>query len=163
MMVGASFIFVENPKAASRSVSDALRHVADYDASSHVHSPDVPPTDKLIVGVVRHPFDRIVSGWRYFCRWRREVSLIAYLGMDSDDLLGVPFQHWPQGRWLDRCHVVLRFERLALEFRRVFGLDLPHMNTSDRGHYRDHFDTRTRRIVEKRFAADFARWGYSWL
>ena len=160
MILGEDFAFVANPKTGSRSAREVL---PGKPWGRHAHNYYIPEKRPRVVGVVRNPFDRVVSGWRGYCESREEMPLDHYLEMRFDEFLGVPFQVWPQSaHWLKPCNVVLRFERLAEDFFGAFGLELPHEGATRRGPFKDHYTAETRQVVEDRFAADFARWGYSW-
>jgi hypothetical protein len=100
----------------------------------------------------------MVSGWRYYCKHRGDVSLREYLSWDLDPLLGVPFQWVPQARWLEKCNIVLRFERLAEDFAAMctkIGIkaELPHMNKSEAAKIAD----ADADLIRCRFREDCAR------
>ena len=59
-----------------------------------------------------------------------------------------------------------RFERIDTDFRtlasRLGGatIELPHLLRSTRGHHRDYYDARTRRLAAERYGVDVERFGY---
>lgn len=169
-MIGADgWGLVENPRTGSTSIHFAARQF---------HLPverHVPFTSQRIVDgrriravVVRNPYDRLVSGWYYNAP--REMSFLEWLqGPPSMECgVGLDFKRVPQTAWAFRCNHILRFERLADDwkaFTHGLGLSLPlgHENaTPERGHYRDIIYPQARRIIEDRFAPDFQRFGYEW-
>lgn len=82
---------------------------------------------------------------------------------------------YPQYLWLTQStngqirlmvDLVLRYENLGEDFRTLcqrLGLppvDLPHVNVSPHGGYRDYYDDETRAIVAGLYAADISLFGY---
>ena len=59
-----------------------------------------------------------------------------------------------------------KFERLEADIHYVFqklgkwDVEIPHINSTEHGHYRDYYTHKTRRIVETRFAADIRLFDY---
>lgn len=59
-----------------------------------------------------------------------------------------------------------RFERLEEDFAYICGrvgvaAELPHLNPSEHAPYREYYDDETRKIVERHFARDIERFGYT--
>jgi hypothetical protein len=130
---------------------------------------------------VRNPWDRMVSTYHYlkmlmakpgakerqpdnyalierspdfasFLRWSRltENDMTSLL-VDDDGVALVEF--------------IGRFECLPEDVARVserigIPLELPHLNTSEHGGYRDYYTPATQAIVAKNFARDIERFGY---
>ncbi len=122
--------------------------------------------------VVRNPWDRFVSGWRY-CRSTRKRSLVEVL-LDPPPR-GHDFRHVTRGQCatifrpdgvLAVDHLI-RYEQLDEGFAEVCELlgrrrvELPRVNVGDRPPYRDVFDREARRLFERRFAEDIELLGYS--
>ena len=122
--------------------------------------------------VVRNPWDRLVSmyvtGW-----WRNQEPEPGPEGLRKflDALQPHPNEKYQS---LHYCEIleepvdhVLRFERLAADFSDLMTqvgeptLLLPHHERRDRDHYRRYYDETTRRMVAERFAADIARFEYT--
>src|SRR5262245_42919673 len=118
---------------------------------------------------VRNPWDRMVS--YYFTptqnpeAWKRKkfrgissiaVSVPEYLRLDDRD--EDPFAN---------VNYVMRFENLADDFRAVckaIGISpptLPQYNRSTRKHYSNYYDDELRELVRTRFAAEIARFNYT--
>lgn len=160
MIVGDDFVLVRNPKAASTSLSVALSPLGkEYGHTAH-HI--CIPQRKWVIGCVREPVERMVSGWRYFCRHRGGESLEDYLRRDLDPLLGVGFSWIPQCRWLERCNIVLRFSRLQEDFAAMCDLiglkaGLPHENRGEKAKISDE----TAALIRRRFREDYER--FPWL
>lgn len=121
--------------------------------------------------VVRNPWDRLISGWRY-CYPDGAVSLKQLLRNLPQS--GHDFRHVtrPQAAILvddDGRLVVdylMRFEELEAGYRRVCRLlqmptpGLPSLNKTRHDHYRDYYDDESRHLVERAFALDIAMFGY---
>jgi len=117
---------------------------------------------------VRNPWDRMVSFYltpTQEKQWDRKafkktvskaLSAADYLRLDDSE--ADPF-----------CNVsrIIRFENLAEDFRLVcadLGIPaepLPKYNKSEREHYSKYYDAELRALVAERFAAEIARFGYT--
>lgn len=159
-----------------------------------VNSPDAAqaPSDYFRFSIVRNPYDRFISGWRY-CQERgspyRSI-LDTLLDMpqlpESEDLYASPLPSFQAFEYahLTRCqHEILylpngtlgvdflmRFEIIqrdfdtACAFMGISKRTLPRANSSDRLSYRQYFDAdlQARKLLEKRFEKDFQLFGYSY-
>ena len=156
MIFGKDWAFVQNPKAASSSVGDCLlpyvepvppQQLPDGKPGKHApYSPAAHPWRPHRLGVVRNPWDRMVSGWAYICErkptWRgisfREFVLDRHWTIGIGGNRSIEFQRTPQMAWLAYCNEVLRAENLAVEFdhwaQAVLGESMrpPVTNTSAR-------------------------------
>jgi hypothetical protein len=131
------------------------------------------PAGYFRFAVVRNPWDRFVSGWKY-CESTRERALREVLSALPRQ--GHDYRHVtrPQHTTLfeERGEAVvdylIRFERLQDGFDAVCDLigkarcSLPHRNRGARGHYRDYFDAESRRIFLQNFAKDVELFGYEY-
>lgn len=170
-------IFVHQRKCAGTSIIQTFG-LTPEDADWHVANDGVLspgfaelPADYFRFSIVRNPWDRFVSGWKY-CASTRERSLRDVLEHPPTE--GHDYRHVtrPQSAILfdgsgRLCvDVVLRFEQIQADFDRVcrrVGLAprlLPKANTGQRHHYRDYFDPGTRELLAQRFAEDIERFGY---
>jgi len=129
------------------------------------------PTGYFRFSVVRNPWDRFISGWKY-CATTRQRSLhdvLTNLPREGHDYrhLTRP-QHailYDENGRLIVDHII-RFESLQQDFdqvcdiigkpRRVLG----HLNRGSRTHYSDYFDDDSRRIFLRHFGRDFELFGY---
>jgi hypothetical protein len=182
MMFCPGFTVVEVPKNASTSLRRALEPYQLPDCQLPGPRPARHATFEAIqdwelghcIGVVRNPFERMVSMWRYCQRKRAEVSKMGfadfvadYVWMEHSTGDRIPITHTPQSVWLTSCDTVIRFERLHLDAFGVFALQgvrlkaLPVKNAAPiGGDWRDEYTTKLRDTVHERFALDFQKWRY---
>jgi hypothetical protein len=104
-------------------------------------------------GFVRNPWDRIVSYYQFLSRrnFARHVET------------GNPYH--PCWHWTKDLDFVGRFESLEADFSHIcrrlgISAELPHVNATERGPYRQYFDEVTRDIVARRYADDLREYGY---
>ncbi len=125
--------------------------------------------------VVRNPYDRILSEFRYR-RFRKTGPLFWFLRKQHlDDYLDIARHVVPQSRYLfdenGTCLVdeIVKFEELQHKlpdvFQRVFGSSrsLPKRNESTKGYRRitrHQLSSWNRKVIRDRFAEDFTRLGY---
>ena len=123
--------------------------------------------------VVRNPWDRFVSGWKYLPSTRERTlhDVLADLPREGAD-----YRHLtrPQHAILYDEHerlivdYVMRFETLQRDFDRVCDIigkprrTLEHCNRGDRAHYAGYFDEKSRRAFLRHFGKDFELFGYSY-
>ena len=184
MLYGPDWIFIQNPKAASSSVTDALMPYSApvptgyprpskhdlFDPSVHAYKP-------IRLGIMRNPWDRMFSAW---CYVRKRLGVTCTL----DDFVLNPHEVWcigkrpnliqfqltPQYVWLHGCTTVLRFEHLNDHFgywTRTFigpALTLDKTNASERppGTYHDYYSPASRDRVAKLFKDDLEMWPYDY-
>ena len=193
MIFGPDWSFIEVPKNASSAIGDALlphcapvhpRLLPDGKLSKHeIPRPGSVPRMPYRLGVVRNPWDRMISGWSYYNDRHPEamVSLRDFV-LDPSCVWNIgrkpgliPFQTTPQTAWLYGCNHVLRYELLSIEFaqwsEKVIGhpLTLPRTNASSRsggymGYYTDDrgkFDLGLIDAVADMFAIDCEVFGYA--
>lgn len=171
-------VFVHQRKCAGTAIKEAFG-LSTRDADWHAFNDgaldpefDRRPQDYLVFSVVRNPWDRFVSGWKY-CKSTRGRTLKQVLldppaeGHDYRHLTRPQHQilFHPDGRAV--FDELLRFESLQDDFDRLsarLGRPLQHLaqsNTGTHAPYRDYFDTETRDLLARRFARDIELFGYS--
>jgi hypothetical protein len=117
--------------------------------------------DFLKIGVVRNPFSRVISFWR----WSGKFNNLSF----SDFLkYKKPPEYFSSfvlnGEFVMDC--VIKFENLQQDFNIVcdkIGVprqELPHTNKSKHKHYTEYYDEETKQIVAERYAKDIEHFGY---
>lgn len=193
MIFGPDWSFVQNPKAASSSITDALLpHCAPVHPgnlplgkpSKHdIPHPGAAPFMPHRLGVVRNPWDRLVSAWCYLQERRPKnwtpVGFREFVMGPGGWYVGrapalVNFCRVPQSAWLWYCSEVIAFEHLSFTFGRwsklVIGheIQLPRTNRSERsGGYIGYYtredgsiDQELVDFVQDIFAYDVKAFGY---
>lgn len=107
--------------------------------------------------------------WLHHLRRRSPTTpgYYRYYREDANKYL-LPYLEWistPRGGV--RADFIGRFETLQDDFHRLctqigYRADLPHMNRSRHGYYRDHYDCKTRQCIADYFAPEIARLGYQY-
>ncbi|HEX6901226.1 MAG TPA: sulfotransferase family 2 domain-containing protein [Thermoanaerobaculia bacterium] len=172
-------IFVHQRKCAGSSIMRTFNvafGTLEWDFMKEgVLSPEhaTAPAGYFRFAVVRNPWDRFVSGWKY-CASTRERTLkevLADLPRQGHDYRHVTR---PQHAILfdDPGELIvdflIRFEQLQEGFDAVCDrigkprCPLSHRNRGSRGHYRDYFDAESRRMFLRHFARDVEIFGYEY-
>lgn len=170
MISGGDWIAVCNPKAASTSLRAAL---GEFPRIAEVHVPlcsaRLCDGARVRAVIIRNPYDRIVSGWVHNARDGEPFDEWLKSGTSLECGVGLDFKRVPQRAWAQKCNALIRFEHLDQDFDhfcravKIAPRPFPHEGAGrPRPHYRDMIDSKSRAIVEDRFAPDFEAWGYRW-
>ncbi|HYJ86606.1 MAG TPA: sulfotransferase family 2 domain-containing protein [Pyrinomonadaceae bacterium] len=172
-------IFIHQRKCAGCSIINAFDFTtADPEwhfMNDGLLSPEYlsAPAGYFRFSIVRNPWDRFISGWKY-CASTRERSLhdvLANLPREGHDYRHVTR---PQHEILydENGNLIvdylMRFESLQQDFDKVCDiigkprLVLGHHNRGVRTHYSDYFDEDSRRIFLRHFARDVELFGYEY-
>jgi hypothetical protein len=131
---------------------------------------------------VRNPWDLVVSSFNYMMQTYSNDPNTALVDRDYVEFATrnggfpgyvqlFPVLQSPMSTMItdddDRIIVkhVARFENLAAEVETIsaglgIALQVPHVNASQRGSYREYYDDETRDIVARHFSRDIERFGY---
>lgn len=179
---GKKAVFVENPKAASHAIRDGLKKLRladktrcdmtnDRSHSRHAIAEEgMALNNGLVLGVVRNPYSRMVSGWMHES-WGRTDFETWIKGREwfTGEL---DFKRCPQKCWLANATTTLYFESLDIawenfcRYESLIYSPLQRINvgtlrrTSDLD-WRKYYTTKARDIVEDRFYPDLAYFGYT--
>jgi hypothetical protein len=129
------------------------------------------PAEYFVFSVVRNPWDRFVSGWKYCASTRLRTLREVLLDPPQE---GHDYRHLtrPQVDILcdaeGRCvtDFLMRYESLQQDFDTVCDrlamsrVALPRVNAGDRLDYRSYFDDECRMLFEERFARDVEAFDY---
>ncbi|HWT15359.1 MAG TPA: sulfotransferase family 2 domain-containing protein [Patescibacteria group bacterium] len=171
-------VFVHQRKCAGTSIIRAFG-LTPEDPDWHVAndgalSPEFAriPADYLRFAVIRNPWDRFVSGWKYCASTRQRdlPDVLAHLPSEGHD-----YRHLTRPQHETISHrdgtlavdVVLRFETLQSDFDALcdrIGMPrqpLQHLNRTARADYRKYFDPDSLQRFNAHFAIDIARFGYT--
>jgi hypothetical protein len=171
----AALLLRHNDDPARGPEKLAHLYAREYVALGHIEADMFARYFKF--AVVRHPFDRVLSEYRYRAAAQakrgRTLDLDSFLAdVPRDDYSDLTRHLVPQVRYLDgpdgRCLVdrVLRFETLAQDiapvFERVFGQSriLPHRNRSTR-RTAVALNGAQKAMLADRYQADFEAFGYA--
>jgi hypothetical protein len=171
-------IFIHNRKAAGTSVRASFG-LESSDPDWNRYNNGVKSwdwyfrPDYLVFTIVRNPFDRLVSAWKYLGVTRnRSLSEV----LRDPPRRGLAYRHLTRSQ--SAILVDFRNRLVADEIVRVENLQegcdrvcdrlgkpraiLPHKNsTSRQSDYRTYFDHETQRRAEALFADDLERFGYT--
>lgn len=178
------FIFIHINKNGGTSISCALQiaqeHLTAQEKISKVGQ--YMWNKKYVFTVVRNPWDRIVSHYHYRVKTNQtslrdlDVSFSQWIDLTLNQknpfFYDKPKMFLPQYSWLSdlRGNIIvdniIRFENLQAEFNSLLekldlSATLPHVKKTERGHYRDYFDSDSMKAVENYFGVDIDYFGYS--
>lgn len=130
--------------------------------------------DYLVFAVIRNPWDRFVSGWKYLPATRKKPLLkvlknlpTAATGHDYRHLTRPQLDTLVDERGVFAPDYVLRFENLAEDYAKfceVIGKQdksLPRLNTTSHQGYADYFDSASIALFNARFRKDVDFLGYN--
>lgn len=185
--------FVHIPKTAGTTIRRVLSdhgankaHEYPHPRAKHIKVREFVrsiPTyrDYFIFAIVRNPWDRMVSLWRYGTSDKDphtpqafETWLTTYAGTwGYNENIKYALNKESQGSWLTddkgvyACNYVGRFEQLETDYSYVavqYGLKLydklPFEKTTTHKHYSEYYTTKTRQWVRKYFADDIKDFKY---
>ena len=138
--------------------------------------------DYMSFAIVRNPFDRAVSMFQFakenqlgdlynhsnditfknFCEIMQENH-----ANNTKDFIGIHQQvEWLNGAF--QPNFILRFENLKNDFKEMLDAceikhitaDIPHENSSKRSDYKDYYNSKTQKIIEKIFEKDIDTFKY---
>jgi hypothetical protein len=172
-------IFIHQRKCAGCSIIQSFGFEPGdpewYYMNDGVLSPgyESDPSGYFRFSVVRNPWDRFVSGWKYLSatRHRSLRDVLANLPRDGADYrhLTRP-QHTilydENGRLI--VDYIIRFESLQQDFDEVCKIigkpegKLPQVNQGSRGPYTDYFDQESREMFLRHFGRDIELFRYEY-
>ena len=131
----------------------------------------------FIFTLVRNPWDRLVSYYHWLKEQRfehpavdlaRALSFSEFLNHDHTkaSIRGMPYGLYVTNRHgVERCNAFVRLEHLDDDLAPVarhlgFVPEMPHVNRSERGAYREAYSAKDRDLVAEICAVDIARFAY---
>ncbi|MGH8519156.1 MAG: sulfotransferase family 2 domain-containing protein [Panacagrimonas sp.] len=172
-------IFLHQRKCAGTAIKEAFG-LRTEDSDWHTYNDGVldpafaeRPAGYLVFSIVRNPWDRFVSGWKY-CKSTRDRSLRQVLldppreGHDYRHLTRPQHQILLDQDGKPVYDVLLHYETLQDDFDQLCERlgrrtqQLAERNRGSHAPYRDYFDDETRRLLAERYARDIELFGYRW-
>ena len=128
-------------------------------------------------GIVRNPFDRVVSGWKDKIKNKcfkefvvEDLSRFDVNNNTFDKYTNFIVHHFSallnSKYYMKELNFIGRFENLQNDFNTIcdkIGIpkqQLPHENKTIHKHYTEYYDDETRQIVEQLYAKDIEYFGY---
>ncbi len=155
MIIHDKVVFVENPKTASSYIADLLIEDGGYRQTPR-HGFLTECTDQPSFVVVRDPYQRAYSAWKYMDSIDKKYSTLGEWLVHS----GHPFARSKQRDYIKNVDHVLFFETIYTEFSNLMrtldvGVDMDY--NPPQIHELTEQDIRT---VEELFEEDFLTLGY---
>jgi chondroitin 4-sulfotransferase 11 len=178
------FVFIHINKTGGCSVGEALGITHEHRTALEKRAELGEATwlKKFTFAFVRNPWDKVVSQYHYRIRANltnlgadpiefNEWVKLAY-GNNESQYYDRPKLFMPQLDWItDQNGMVIvnfvgRFEHIERDFDLVCAslkvkAELPHLNRSNRGPYRDYYNNESREIVGTWFKKDIEYFGYA--
>lgn len=180
------FVFVHVPKAAGSSIEHALRQYSDTpvsfseDGNAQLEGKHLTASELKAMlgadwsryysfGVVRNPWERVVSSFLYLQRINHPMTKGARTPHEwilSNSVWCYPAHYYLMIDEKLAVTDILRFETLHEDFARVCGeigvedAGLPHMNRTNGSCYTDYYDDESREAVARLFERDIFNFGY---
>ncbi len=125
--------------------------------------------------VIRNPFDRIFSMWKWESSVKGFFEGVDYKKLKFKEFLQNHTWDWyfkPQYDFIYSDHIdinrvnLIRFENLQNDFDiacdkiEIPRQQLPHTNKSKHKHYTEYYDDETKQIVAEKYAIDIEYFGY---
>jgi len=169
MVIGDGFVFIENPKTASTSISHALRSEGGENIfGKHTPLSTVQMLPRFIhvrACVVRNPFTRMISGYIHNTKpLTNKITFKQWIFGDPWKCGPLDFKRTPQMAWTNEATHILRFENLQKDFSQFCAdaglpdIELPHLNISKPRSIT--MDSECINAIADRFAPDLKTWGY---
>jgi hypothetical protein len=176
-------IFIHQRKAAGTSIIAAFGFVpTDENWHRYNDGPlgkdwrkrDADVRSYFVFSVVRNPFDRAISGWRYLAELQNRTLQDV---LENPPRSGHAYRHFTrlQVELLEDpatgqlvTEALIRYERLQLDFDDVrsrlgmeaLTLTARKFNPHRKRDYRDYFNPQTRRLAAQLFGPDIEAFGY---
>ena len=180
------FVFIHITKTGGTSIVDVTgrafrKHLTVKEVIKYVGKKN---WDQVFTfTVIRNPWDKVVSQYKFRTKTNKSkmkdnpISFKDWVVkvFDENDpyYYGCrPLNFAPQTYWLKdfdgeiNLDYIIQFENLNEDFKEVaeiIGVDpnLPHLNSTKKTGYRDFYDDKTKKIVEKWFEEDIETFGYT--
>lgn len=161
------FVFLRNPKTASRATTRALRSNFDVRRVGGYHNWRISKefVGHLVFTTVRNPYERAVSGWQHWVNNGRSISFEKFLGTSTVKKPGMlwKLQSSILGQIDQKVHI-LRYESLEEDLNALPFVNerivLPRVGVQNYGDWKSHYTPELEERVYKLLQKDFERFGY---
>lgn len=172
------WIFLRNPKTATRSVTVALKNNFFTRKVGNYHSWEIPKklSEYFIFSTVRNPYERAISGWQHWVGNGKNLTFEEFFDAQKDwaDLKMSGFmmkksegRYWKiQSNTLNKIKGevhILRYENLEEDLNSLPFIDnivLPRIGVQNYGDWKSHYTPDLEAKVYELLQKDFERFGY---
>lgn len=179
-----NFIYYDVPKVGSSSIrrmlfpkSWPLSNISPCIDS--VQAKIIPELDYISFTFVRNPYDRILSAWKYFTTNNFAVgrmkknNIIIGPHTTFEEFLDISINQHSDHHWQPQTHYIPqdidfigRLENFKRDYDALCNLinipatELLHEKKSERKHYSEYYNEKTKKIVDQIYMEDIIRFGY---
>lgn len=168
------FVFIRNPKTASRSIVESLKSQFQIWECSEHHEWRIPEPYAGFYAFlfVRNPFSRCVSAWNHVCKDRivhnnhEPLSFKRFLEIGVFKTASLDLNFFKQTEMVSQIRgkiKILKYESLHKEINSLpfmnKKVEVPHIGKSE-GDWITVYDRTTERMVAELLAEDFENFGY---
>jgi len=160
--------FLHIPKTGGSSV----QAVIDIKTQSWGHyAISLIPEEKreTVWAVIRNPYDRAVSIWRYLLEQKRTVLDFKefWLSNPNHPASRIGSIELPQTDYISvngeiAVKTLVEFNDLPRFIQTTFGKELPHKNKSDRGEYKEYYDDEMYDLITEKYKQDLTLFNYEY-
>lgn len=167
------FIFLRNPKTASRSLSNFFKKYFNVNEITAFHSTEIPElySDYLVIATVRNPYSRAVSGWQHWIKKQLSGQTSFDFFLDPSTIVTDDDGNHHMESWKNQSDVlekfshkiILQYETLhkdliALPF--INEVELPKIGVQNYNNWKDYYTLALAEKVYNLFKKDFEMFGY---
>lgn len=162
------FIFIHVYKTGGSSITQSLGG-QNRNFGKHVRFNELSEwrRDYFSFGFVRNPWDRAVSSYMYLTRRGKFEGSFEEFIKEWFTFTLPPTNPARQYTVVDGCSYIGRFEHLQEDFDEICSIigipqrNLPHLNVSDRKHYRWYYTAELRDIIAEGSSRDIDFFGFT--
>ena len=171
------FVFLRNPKTASRSLTKILNQNFNTREIGPYHGQNIPEKylDYYIFFTVRNPYTRMISTWQHICHQRNwspeEFTFDKTLKIQSIITRHLSEEKEPVESWWLQSSVMDKFEANVITYENIENdfnnLDfisekivLPEIGKQNYGNWKKYYTPEIENKIYKYFRKDFDRFDY---
>lgn len=163
--IPGKLVFLEHPRTGSTGIRKALINMGGEAYPRHTLVGK--RKDEVVIGTVRNPYDTLVS---WYINLGYKVGYVSFRRFLETCHMRFMVQKGKLFYFVDHIDYVMKFEKLEEHFNQYLRyakvecpyIELPIVNpTHGKVDYKAYYNTVTRRIAEKKFGREAARFGYT--